>query len=64
MLNSEQKQAFCKIEHRLKEGGFETFLLHGVTGSGKTEVYLRAMEQVRRARRGSLILIPEISLTS
>src|SRR4029453_12478192 len=57
------EQAFLKIEDRLKEGGFETFLLHGVTGSGKTEVYLRAMEQARRAGRGSLILIPEISLT-
>jgi len=63
VLNSEQEQAFRKIDHRLKEGGFETFLLHGVTGSGKTEVYLRAMEQARRAGRGSLILIPEISLT-
>jgi primosomal protein N' (replication factor Y) len=63
ILNSEQEQAFRKIDQRLKEGGFETFLLHGVTGSGKTEVYLRAMEQTRRAGRSSLILIPEISLT-
>ena len=63
VLNSEQEHALFKIENRLKEGGFETFLLHGVTGSGKTEVYLRAMEQARRAGRGSLILIPEISLT-
>jgi primosomal protein N' (replication factor Y) (superfamily II helicase) len=62
-LNSEQEHAFRKIDHRLKEGGFETFLLHGVTGSGKTEVYLRAMEETYRAGRGSLILIPEISLT-
>jgi primosomal protein N' (replication factor Y) (superfamily II helicase) len=63
ILNSEQEQAFLKIEDRLKQGGFETFLLHGVTGSGKTEVYLRAMEQALRGGRGSLILIPEISLT-
>lgn len=62
-LNLEQEKAFRKIEDRLKEGGFETFLLHGVTGSGKTEIYLRAMEEARRAGRGSLILIPEISLT-
>ena len=62
-LHTEQEQALRKIEDRLREGGFETFLLHGVTGSGKTEVYLRAMEQARRAGRGSLILIPEISLT-
>ena len=63
ILNPEQEQAFRKIEDRLKKGGFETFLLHGVTGSGKTEIYLRAMEEARRAGRSSLILIPEISLT-
>ncbi|HEY7320257.1 MAG TPA: primosomal protein N' [Candidatus Binatia bacterium] len=63
VLHPEQEQALRKIEDRLQEGGFETFLLHGVTGSGKTEVYLRAMEQTRRGGRSSLILIPEISLT-
>jgi primosomal protein N' (replication factor Y) (superfamily II helicase) len=62
-LNAEQEKALHKIEDRLATGGFETFLLHGVTGSGKTEVSLRAMEQARRDGRGSLILIPEISLT-
>ena len=63
MLSSEQQHCLGAIADRLKRGGFETFLLHGVTGSGKTEVYLRAMEQVRRARHSCLILIPEISLT-
>jgi primosomal protein N' (replication factor Y) (superfamily II helicase) len=63
VLNSEQERALRTVERRLQEGGFETFLLHGVTGSGKTEVYLRAMEQARQRGRGSLILIPEISLT-
>ena len=63
VLHPEQEQALRRIEDRLKEGGFETFLLHGVTGSGKTEVYLRAMEQTQRGGRRSLILIPEISLT-
>jgi len=62
-LSSEQKYAVHAIKDRLQKGGFETFLLHGVTGSGKTEVYLRAMEQSRRLGRRSLILIPEISLT-
>jgi len=62
-LTSEQAIALSAIAHRLSHGGFETFLLHGVTGSGKTEVYLRAMEQVRESGRRSLILIPEISLT-
>ncbi|MDO8583789.1 MAG: primosomal protein N', partial [bacterium] len=62
-LTSEQAIALSAITNRLSHGGFETFLLHGVTGSGKTEVYLRAMEQVRESGRRSLILIPEISLT-
>ena len=62
-LSTEQHAALTAVEARLQSGGFETFLLHGVTGSGKTEVYLRAMECVRSHRRQSLILIPEISLT-
>ena len=41
-----------------------SFLLHGVTGSGKTEVYLRAMEQVVRQGRQAIFLVPEISLTA
>ena len=63
-LTEEQKRALGTIDDRLQKGGFETFLLHGVTGSGKTEVYLRVMEQVRALGRRSLILIPEISLTT
>ena len=62
-LSTEQERALHAIDDRLQKGGFETFLLHGVTGSGKTEVYLRAMERVRASGRRSLILIPEISLT-
>ncbi len=62
-LSFEQTNAWAAIEDRLTQGGFETFLLHGVTGSGKTEIYLRAMERVRETGGQSLILIPEISLT-
>jgi len=62
-LTREQDNALQTIGARLEQGGFETFLLHGVTGSGKTEVYLRAVEQARSLGRRSLILIPEISLT-
>ncbi len=63
LLTPEQQTAVGIIDERLKEGGFETFLLYGVTGSGKTEVYLRLIEEARRSGRRSLILIPEISLT-
>src|SRR5258708_21418970 len=46
-LTTEQDNALRAIESRIKMSGFETFLLHGVTGSGKTEVYLRAMERAK-----------------
>jgi primosomal protein N' (replication factor Y) len=62
-LNAEQAFALNTVSARIDQGGFETFLLHGITGSGKTEVYLRAMGHARAHRRRSIILIPEISLT-
>jgi primosomal protein N' (replication factor Y) len=62
-LNAEQETALEAIRQRVERGGFETFLLFGITGSGKTEIYLRALEVAQKQRKRSLILVPEIALT-
>ncbi len=63
VLNADQEQAWKPIEAAVKAGGFQSFLLHGVTGSGKTEIYLRAIEEVIRQGKEAIVLVPEISLT-
>jgi primosomal protein N' (replication factor Y) len=62
-LTSDQDGAVRAITAALDQGGFHPFLLHGVTGSGKTEVYLRALEHALSLGRGGLVLVPEIALT-
>ena len=62
-LNPPQQAAVDAIRGVLAERRFQTFLLHGVTGSGKTEVYLNAIEAALAAGRGVLMLVPEIGLT-
>lgn len=62
-MTSPQAQAFSAIGAALQSGEFRPMLLHGVTGSGKTEVYLRSIESVVAAGRQALVLVPEIALT-
>ena len=64
-LTSHQSEALSRIQEVLDDPELQprSFLLHGVTGSGKTEVYLRAIDQVVRQGRQAIFLVPEISLT-
>ena len=58
-----QEVAIAAITEAIVNRAGASFLLHGVTGSGKTEVYLRAIDEVRQAGRGAILLVPEIALT-
>ena len=62
-LNASQRSALDAIEASVKEGNFSVSLLHGVTGSGKTAVYLAAMQSVLAQGRSAILLVPEIGLT-
>ncbi|HID97768.1 MAG TPA: primosomal protein N', partial [Thermodesulfobacteriaceae bacterium] len=63
-LTSEQQNAIEHITNTVSEKRFQTILLHGVTGSGKTEVYLRATGECLDAGKKALILVPEIAMTT
>ena len=62
-LNSAQEEALIRLNAAVDAEGFAPFLLHGVTGSGKTEVYLQAIAHVLGLGKTALVLVPEIALT-
>ena len=62
-LTEEQELALEKVENSIEEKRFEEFLLYGVTGSGKTEVYMQLIEKVIKNGKSAILLVPEISLT-
>src|SRR5579864_9174838 len=63
IFNSQQKAALDSIQRSVEQKTFSVSLLHGVTGSGKTAVYLAAMQAVLEAGRSAILLVPEIGLT-
>lgn len=62
-LTGPQVLALHQITSALDKGQYKPFLLHGITGSGKTEIYMRAIGEAIKNGKGAIVLVPEISLT-
>ncbi len=62
-FTSEQQAIFQELKLAIEAGKFESFLLHGVTGSGKTEIYIRCIQRVLEMDKTAIMMVPEISLT-
>jgi len=63
VLNEDQRKALAHIKQRIDSSKFGVTLLHGVTDSGKTELYIRAIEAVLQRGKSAIVLLPEIALT-
>lgn len=63
-LNEEQKTVFNSLSHKLQSNVFSPVLLHGVNGSGKTEIYIELVKQALSENKTAIILLPEIALTT
>lgn len=62
-LTEEQQNAFNKIDETINNNENKEFLLYGVTGSGKTEIYLQLIQKITQKNKTAIVLVPEISLT-
>lgn len=62
-LTSQQNEAVCRIKEVLSSRGYSAFLLHGVTGSGKTQVYIESIEFALQQGKSAIVLVSEIALT-
>ncbi len=62
-LTEEQQKAYNKIEQAIKNKKYEQFLIYGITGSGKTEIYMQLIEKIIKQNQTAIMLVPEISLT-
>ncbi|MHC4360933.1 MAG: replication restart helicase PriA [Planctomycetota bacterium] len=63
-LNDDQQKALAQIKAQMESGKFGVTLLHGVTDSGKTEVYIRAIETCLQMGKSAIVILPEIALTA
>lgn len=62
-FTEEQEEAYTKVSNAIEKQEYKKYLLHGVTGSGKTEIYLQLIEKVINEGKSAIMLVPEISLT-
>ncbi len=62
-FTEEQEEAYTKVSNAIEKQEYKKYLLYGVTGSGKTEIYLQLIEKVINEEKSAIMLVPEISLT-